>query len=257
MARRARDENDTSIDVEERSLKHGKVLQNGKDYSGENWCWGTFLKKLHFFLDQGTAGFALAWLQDGSHFIVQHSKEVELAKQLGLRACSLHQVLETLNFECQEESHWEYTIYHHNCFMLGNPEKIEEILDHETLSPSASTDQAVAMPSIAYSSALKPLEVRLSLPDSHSQSWEVTIAPSVLPHPTFDVTEELLTDESTTFTRRTEERSWGDLLDTTDEWSDPDMNSPLWWSQRSDFSSICSDDLSDMDTLSQISSFFS
>ncbi|CAI5722783.1 unnamed protein product [Peronospora effusa] len=85
------------------------------------------------------------------------------------------------------------------------------------------------MPSVAYSSALKPLEVRLSLSDTRSQSWEVTIAPSVLPHPTFDATDVSCYHESSST-----ENSWGDI----------------------DFSSICTDDLSDMDTLSQISTYY-
>ncbi|KAG1685762.1 hypothetical protein DVH05_007756 [Phytophthora capsici] len=225
------------------------------NYFGEKWCWRTFLEKLHYVLDQGTAGYALSWLQDGSHFVAHRSKEGEVAKQLGLRVFTLHQVLETLGFECQEESDWEYIIYRHDCFVLGNPGKIEGILNHETLSPSTAV-QAVVMPSVAYNSELKPLEVRMSLPDSHSQSWEVTIAPSVLPHLTFDDTEELMVDESSTLANNTGERCWGSMLEHTDEWSDPEMNSPLWWSQRSDFSSICSDDLSDIETLSQISSFF-
>ncbi|KAE8997578.1 hypothetical protein PF011_g15428 [Phytophthora fragariae] len=50
-----------------------------------------------------------------------------------------------------------------------------------------------------------------------------------------------------------EETSWDDVFDHSDQWSDHDLNSPMWWSQRSDFSSICTDDLSDMDTLSQLS----
>ncbi|KAE9214069.1 hypothetical protein PF002_g17781 [Phytophthora fragariae] len=49
-----------------------------------------------------------------------------------------------------------------------------------------------------------------------------------------------------------EETSWDDVFDHSDQWSDHDLNSPMWWSQRSDFSSICTDDLSDMDTLSQL-----
>ncbi|KAE9097047.1 hypothetical protein PF010_g16118 [Phytophthora fragariae] len=53
-----------------------------------------------------------------------------------------------------------------------------------------------------------------------------------------------------------EETSWDDVFDHSDQWSDHDLNSPMWWSQRSDFSSICTDDLSDMDTLSQLTTSF-
>ncbi|KAK1947339.1 hypothetical protein P3T76_001349 [Phytophthora citrophthora] len=249
---------DAGFNVKERSLKHMKLWPDEEqDHFGEKWCWETFLKKLHYFLDQETAGFALAWLQGGSHFIIHHSKEVDLAKQLGLQGCSLCEALQTLGFEFQEESDWEYTIYHHLCFTLGKPETIEEILQVADKELFISADQTVSiMPSIAYSSELKPLEVRLSLPDSHSQPWEVTIAPSALSHATFDTTDELMIDESTAVTNYTGEHSWGSILGITGEGSDPDINSPLWWSQRSDFSSICSDDLSGMDTLSQISSFF-
>ncbi|KAF1793874.1 hypothetical protein GQ600_18310 [Phytophthora cactorum] len=172
---------------------------------------------------------AIAWLEDGSQFIVEHTGDVKLAQLLGLRVCSVHQVLEALNFECLDESHWDFSIYRHGCFVRGDPHKIEQIAGYDSLS----AEKDVVMPNIAYSSELKPLEVRLSLSDSQSQSWEVTIAPS-----------------------QHGGDSWGDIFDNSEELSDHDMNSPIWWSQRSDFSSICTDDLSDMDTLSQISAFY-
>ncbi|KAE8967038.1 hypothetical protein PF005_g28535, partial [Phytophthora fragariae] len=103
---------------------------------------------------------------------------------------------------------------------------------------------------------LKPLEVRLSLSDSQSQSWEVTIAPSVLPHPNFDVAEVFHFEGTFGVASSAEETSWEDVIDHSDQWSDHDLNSPMWWSQRSDFSSICTDDLSDMDTLSQLSTYY-
>ncbi|CAH0493890.1 unnamed protein product [Peronospora farinosa] len=230
MGRRTREESETGHD-------------------DDNGSWRTLLQNLHFLLDNETEGEALTWCGNGKQFLIQRTREVRLAKQLGLRVCSLHQVLETLNFECQEADHWNFTIYRHDCFVLGRPEKIEQIPSHNM--PLFSTDKDVVMPSVAYSSALKPLEVRLSLSDIRSQSWEVTIAPSVLPHPTFDATDVSCYHESSST-----ENSWGDMFDESDQGSDHDMNSPLWWSQRSDFSSICTDDLSDMDTLSQISTYY-
>lgn len=124
-------------------------------------------------------------------------------------------MLGALNFECQEEKRLEYTIYRHDCFVLGNPGKIKQILHvgHDTSLFSAEKD--VVMPSVAYNSALKPLEVRLSLPDTRSQSWEVTIAPSVLPHPTFDATDIYCFHERVDFESSAEENSWGGACTTT------------------------------------------
>ncbi|CAH0493896.1 unnamed protein product [Peronospora farinosa] len=235
------------LDISSFQVKRRVVAISKEHYSQLNWR--TLLQNLHFLLDNETEGEALTWCGNGSHCPIQRTREVRLAKQLGLRVCSLHQVLETLNFECQEADHWNFTIYRHDCFVLGRPEKIEQIPSHNM--PLFSTDKDVVMPSVAYSSSLKPLEVRLSLSDTRSQSWEVTIAPSVLPHPTFDATDVSCYHESSST-----ENSWGDMFDESDQGSDHDMNSPLWWSQRSDFSSICTDDLSDMDTLSQISTYY-
>ncbi|POM64014.1 Hypothetical protein PHPALM_20520 [Phytophthora palmivora] len=219
---------------------------------GENWSWKSFLELLHFFLDSEIERDALAWLDGGLQFIVHHTGEVNVAQRLGLRVCSLRQALEALSFTCLEETQWGYTIYHHNSFVLGNPGRIEEIL---ALSGSLSVKKDMVMPSIAYNSELKPLEVRLSFPDPLSKSWEVTVAPSILPRPTFDATEDV-TFQNVDFGNSADENSWDDVVDNLDEWSDHDMNSPLWWSQRSDFSSICTDDLSDMDTLSQINAYY-
>ncbi|CAI5730471.1 unnamed protein product [Peronospora destructor] len=248
MGRRTPKESDCNI---VRHAQHVKLRRGGHEgHDDDAGNWRTILPKLHFFLDNETDGEALAWRGNGTHFFVQRTREVRLAKQLGLRVCSLHQVLETLNFECQEEDHWNYTIYRHDCFVLGRPEKIEQI-PSRNMPLFFSTDKDVVMPSVVYSSALKPLEVRLSLSGTRSQSWEVTIAPSVLPRPTFDATDVPCYHESNSL-----ENSWEDMFDESEQGSDHDMNSPLWWSQRSDFSSICTDDLSDMDTLSQISTYY-
>ncbi|GMF17223.1 unnamed protein product [Phytophthora fragariaefolia] len=222
--------------------------------SGGDWSWRTLLEKLHFFLDNETEGDALAWLEDGVHFVVHQSSEIRLEAWLGLRACSLHQVLEALGFHCREELHWDYSIYCHDSFVRGCPRKIEEMVADDARGPP-SKEVDVVMPSVAYNSALKPLEVRLSLSDSHSQSWEVTIAPSVLPHPNFD-TSEVFHFEGTFGDGSSAEDSWEGMLDEADQWSDHDVDSPMWWSQHSDFSSICTDDLSDMDVLSQISAYY-
>lgn len=189
------------------------------------------------------------WLEDGLQFIVYQAKEFKLAKLLGLRVCSIYQVLEALNFECLEEQS-NYSIYRHHCFIRGNVHMIEQIINYSNLGEG----KKFAMPSIAYSSELRPLEVRLNLSDSKLQSWEVTIAPSVLSHPTtLDICEDFLMQEKSAIRSSSGECLWGNLFSSSDEWSDHDMNSPLWWSQQSDFSSICTDDLSDMDALSQIS----
>ncbi|KAG2786809.1 hypothetical protein PC129_g6196 [Phytophthora cactorum] len=251
MGRRAREASDDSA-IAGRSLKHVKLLQDGLDISGDIWSWRNLLERLHFLLDNELERDAIAWLEDGSQFIVEHTGDVKLAQLLGLRVCSVHQVLEALNFECLDESHWDFSIYRHGCFVRGDPHKIEQIAGYDSLS----AEKDVVMPNIAYSSELKPLEVRLSLSDSQSQSWEVTIAPSVLPRPAFDTGENFHFQESAVFESSMGESSWGDIFDNSEELSDHDMNSPIWWSQRSDFSSICTDDLSDMDTLSQISAFY-
>ncbi|ETP04025.1 hypothetical protein F441_19120 [Phytophthora nicotianae CJ01A1] len=248
MGRRVREASDDS-DVEGRGLKH-KKLPDELDIPGEIWSWRNLLERLHFLLDNELERDALAWLEDGAQFIVEHAGEAKLAQLLGLRVCSVHQTLEALNFECLDESHWDFSIYRHDCFVRGDPNKIEQIAGYD----NAAKD--FEMPNIAYSSELKPLEVRLSLSDSQSQSWEVTIAPSVLPHPTLDVGEDFHLQNSVAFESCTREISWGEIFENSDEMSDHGMNSPLWWSQRSDFSSICTDDLSDMDMLSPISAFY-
>ncbi|KAG6572867.1 WW domain [Phytophthora cinnamomi] len=231
--------------------------EGGWGCSDGDWGWRTFLEKLHFFLDNETEGDSLAWLEDGVRFVVHQASEARLETWLGLRGCSLHQVLEALNFHCRQELHWEHAIYRHDCFVRGNPLKIDEMLVGRDSSGLVGKEVAdMAMPSVAYSSALKPLEVRLSLSDSHSQSWEVTIAPSVLPHPNFDGVEFFHFEESVGAGSSAEENSWEDMLDNSDQWSDHDLNSPMWWSQRSDFSSICTDDLSDMESLSQLSTYY-
>ncbi|EGZ30024.1 hypothetical protein PHYSODRAFT_323479 [Phytophthora sojae] len=257
MGRRAREESaGDSVDIERRRRnKQLKLLRDDEGCSGVDWSWRTFLQKLHFFLDNETEGDSLAWLEDGVHFVVHQTSEAPLETWLGLRVCSLHQVLEALNFQCREELRWEYVIYHHDCFVRGNPLKIKEMLQPDTSAVSSKAG-GMTMPNVTYSSTLKPLEVRLSLSDSHSQSWEVMIAPSVLPHPNFDVPEAFKVEESFGAGNSADETSWDDVFDYSDEWSDHDLSSPMWWSQRSDFSSICTDDLSDMDTLSQLSTYF-
>ncbi|CAH0481072.1 unnamed protein product [Peronospora belbahrii] len=243
MTRRFRNENDSTVVVEERCMKQLRCDRRGQD----DKSWRSILEKLHYCLDNETEEDALVWLDNGTHFLVQQTREVRLAKRLGLRVCTLHQMLEAFNFKYQEDGDQrEYTIYYHECFILGHPEKIEQILSHDM--PRFSTDKDVEMPHVAYSSALKPLEVRLSLPDTSSQSYEVTIAPSVLPCPTFDAAD--------VFFYRANRSVGNASFDESSEWSDHDVTSPLWWSQRSDFSSICTDDLSDMDTLSQISAYY-
>ncbi|GMF13833.1 unnamed protein product [Phytophthora lilii] len=215
----------------------------GSDYAGEDWSWKTFLEKLHFILDEGVEGDSVSWMDDGKHVVVRHGREGGIEARLGLRVCSLHQMLEAMNFECREELHWEFSIYRHDSFVRGSPGKVEEIISEAI---------RIVMPTVAYDPALKPLEVRLSLPEAHSHSWEVTVAPTVLPHPTVD--DLVLFQRS--FGVGVGESSWGDMLDDSEQWSDHDMNSPMWWSQHSDFSSICTDDLSDMDSLSQISAYY-
>ena len=219
------------------------------------------LESLHFVLESETEGDAVAWLDNGTHFCVLQAREHRLAKVLGLRVCSLHQVLEALNFESEEKREWECTVYHHGCFVLGHPEQIDQIvppIGHKLPHLSTFTEKDVPRPCVTYNSALKPLEVRLNLSSKSPQSWRVTIAPSVLLGPTFDAT-----DTSSPHERadpfdgnRAGDGSWGHVSQDSRHPSDHDMNSPLWWSQRSDFSSICTDDLSDMDTLSQISAFY-
>ncbi|KAF1776838.1 hypothetical protein GQ600_11500 [Phytophthora cactorum] len=185
--------------------------------------WRNLLERLHFLLDNELERDAIAWLEDGSQFIVEHTGDVKLAQLLGLRVCSVHQVLEALNFECLDESHWDFSIYRHGCFVRGDPHKIEQIAGYDSLS----AEKDVVMPNIAYSSELKPLEVRLSLSDSQSQSWEVTIAPSVLPRPAFDTGENFHFQESAVFESSMGESSWGDIFDNSEELSDHDMNSPI------------------------------
>ncbi|CEG38298.1 WW domain [Plasmopara halstedii] len=205
------------------------------------------LMKLHILLDNELETDALMWLEDGLHFIVQQKKEIKLAQLLGLRVCSLHQVLEALNFDYAEEDHESYTVYRHQYFLRGNSNEIDQIIPAE---------KYLAMPNIAYSSELKPLEVRLSLADSRVQSCEVTIAPSHQLNKTIELRDASYYQEVAGFNVSMKENSWGDKVDFLDEWSNHDMNSPLWWSQRSDFSTICTDELSEMDTLSQISAYY-
>ncbi|TDH68543.1 hypothetical protein CCR75_000307 [Bremia lactucae] len=252
MGRRTREGSDSSDRVEGRSRKHAKLLRDGHDSDGDCWRWRTLLEKLHFLLDNELEGSVLNWLHDGSQFVVKHTGEIKLAKLLGLQVCSLDQVLEALHFECRVEDHWNCTIYRHWCFVRGHPHKIDRIAGYNSLSP----EWGFVMPNIAYNSELKPLEVRLSLLGSTEQAWEVTIAPTVLPQPTLDVTEDFFFQENVTFCSAVEEVSWKKEFDSSDDCSDHNMKSPLWWSQRSDFSSICTDDLSEMDSLSQISAFY-
>ncbi|OWZ09313.1 hypothetical protein PHMEG_00018009 [Phytophthora megakarya] len=220
----------------------------GHDCAGEYWSWKDFLQHLLFILDNEIERDSVQWLEGGVEFIVQHTGEGKLAQRLGLRVCSLHQVLEALAFEYMEDNQCGYTIYHHHSFVLGHPSRIDEILALE-LSPSIERD--IVMPNITYSSELKPLEIRLSLPDPLSKNWEVTIASSILSLTTLDAGEDFDTPETTGISP-----AKGTLIDDLDEGSDHDVNSPLWWSQHTDFSSICSDDLSDTDTLSQISAYY-
>ncbi|OWZ17040.1 hypothetical protein PHMEG_0009074 [Phytophthora megakarya] len=222
------------------SLIKDKVLESfsrtGHEVAGEPWSWRGLLQQLLSILDNGVerdSGSKAAW------------REGKLAQRLGLRVCSLHQVLEALAFEYMEEKQWGYTIYHHHSFVLGHPDRVDEIL---ALSPSPSTERDFMMPSIAYSSELNPLEVRLSLPDPLSKTWEVTIAPSILPLAILDASEDFNILQTADFGP-----AEGELLDNLDGGSDHDVNSPLWWSQHTDFSSICTDDLSDLDSLSQTS----
>ncbi|KAI9911538.1 hypothetical protein PsorP6_009178 [Peronosclerospora sorghi] len=231
-----------------------KLHERGDDNAGENGSWRPLLKKLHFFLDNETEREVLAWSGGGFHFLVQQEGEVRLAERLGLRVCSLRQALEALNFDCQEENQCQYTMYRHDSFVRGRSDMIERILVGHNV-PLFSIERNVVRPNVTYSSALKPLEVRLSLPDTNYKSWEVTIAPSVLAHPTLD-TKEVVSLHETLGGDSNAETSWEDIFDEPGQWSDHDIHSPLFWSQRSDFSSICTDDLSERDALSQISAFY-
>ncbi|KAF4036535.1 hypothetical protein GN244_ATG11241 [Phytophthora infestans] len=217
----------------------------------ENWSWRNLFERLHCLLDNELELDTLAWLEDGTQFIVVHTGEEKLAQLLSLRVCSVHMTLEAMNFKYLEDYHGGFTIYRHDCFVRGDPHKIAQI------EGCNSAEMDFAMPNIAYDAELKPLEVRLSISDPQAQAWEVTIAPSVLPDRTFDVCEDFHLEENVnSFDSGMQETSWGEMSADSGAWSDHDMNSPLWWSQRSDFSSICTDDLSDMDTLSQISAFY-
>jgi hypothetical protein len=222
----------------------------GLDYCGQDWRWETLLEKLHSLLDSETEGDALAWLDDG-WFVVEQKREARLAVELGLRVCSLRQALEALGFECREELQGGYAVFRHESFVRSRPDLIERILEQDV--SFSGSEAEMEMPNVAYSSALKPLEVRLSLPAARSQCWEVTIAPSVLPHPSVGDVAGCRFPGDGGFGAIND---WGDVLDDLDECSDHDMSSPMWWSQRSDFSSICTDDLSDMDSLSQTSAYY-
>ncbi|KAL7687261.1 hypothetical protein Plhal304r1_c023g0079481 [Plasmopara halstedii] len=247
MGRRARDTCDDSDSAERQHVKYMRLLRDDRAAVGDRWSYRCLLMKLHILLDNELETDALMWLEDGLHFIVQQKKEIKLAQLLGLRVCSLHQVLEALNFDYAEEDHESYTVYRHQYFLRGNSNEIDQIIPAE---------KYLAMPNIAYSSELKPLEVRLSLADSRVQSCEVTIAPSHQLNKTIELRDASYYQEVAGFNVSMKENSWGDKVDFLDEWSNHDMNSPLWWSQRSDFSTICTDELSEMDTLSQISAYY-
>ncbi|RLN48645.1 hypothetical protein BBJ29_002545 [Phytophthora kernoviae] len=259
MGRRQREESDVG-NIEAQGREHNN--KHMKRTRGAHGGWGAFLEKLHSCLENGTEEDSFSWVGDGSQFAIMQTHEPRIEALLGLRVCSVHQALEVLGFECTQELYSEYSIYRHRSFVRGNPGTIGQILAHSMLPSSNEKD--LTMPRVAYSSELNPLEVRVIPRDLHSQAWEVTIAPSILPHLAIDKGvgggdsvaamwhfAEITRDESNRETCRE-----GILMD-TDRWgSDTEMESPLWWSQRSDFSSICTDDLSDMDTLSQISTYY-
>ncbi|KAG7401043.1 hypothetical protein PHYBOEH_003238 [Phytophthora boehmeriae] len=248
MGRRQREESEHS----NKKMKRSRRVHDG---------WRDFLERLYFCLEDGTEQHSLSWIEDGSHFAINQAHESRIEALLGLRVCSVHQALEVLGFECTEELFSEYSIYRHSSFTRGHPDKIEQILAHPT--PSPPREQDLTMPNVAYNSDLNPLEVRVTLPDSRSQAWEVTIAPSIhrleIGKGTGDGGPviaawrfaEVGSDVSSLEAFREEM-----VMDTDRCGSDSEMESPLWWSQRSDFSSICTDDLSDMDALSQISAYY-
>ncbi|RLN76612.1 hypothetical protein BBJ28_00013348 [Nothophytophthora sp. Chile5] len=228
--------------------------------------WHSFLEKLHGLLEQSTEEDPISWISDGTQFVIHKEGEQKIETQLGLRSSSLHQVLEELNFVCREKLDSAYTIYHHDGFVRGNPSKIQQIQTPVTPPPSSNED--LAMPNVAYNSALNPLEVRVTFPDptSHTEYWQVTVAPSILPpcvadpslyadplDAILDFHDKVLAESGVT------EIHWGEGVDDqmqSDQGAETEMESPLWWSQHSDFSSICSDDLSDMGILSQLSAYY-
>ena len=221
------------------------------------------LERLHLCLDSDTAPDALAWLDNGTHFYVTQTREDRVAAALGLRVCSLPQVLAAWSFDCSEGARDGCTVYHHSCFVRGDRQQIDHIVP-PLVAPDVSfvrrthTEKDVTLPRVTYSAALRPLEVRLRLSSPHaaSPSWRVTVAPpTVLLCATVDAADAVAhgRHESVAdwFDRSSSASgaSWGDA-------SDHEVDSPLWWSQQSDFSSICTDDLSDVDTLSQLSAFY-
>ncbi|CAI5714652.1 unnamed protein product [Hyaloperonospora brassicae] len=266
MGRRGREERGSSGEAVTK-------VRNETDAAG-SWSWRAVLERLHLCLDSDTAPDALAWLDNGTHFYVAQTREDRVAAALGLRVCSLQQVLAAWSFDCHDEERARdcYTVYHHSCFVRGDPQQIDHIVS-PLVAPDLSfvrrphTEKDVTMPRVTYSAALRPLEVRLRLSSTHattSPSWRVTIAPpTVLLCSTVDAADawahgrhESVADFLCDSSRASGGASWGDAGDDAGHASDHDMDSPLWWSQQSDFSSICTDDLSDVDTLSQLSAFY-
>lgn len=235
-----------------------------------------FLLKLHACLQLNSVGDALRWV-DGARFTVQLADKGTVAAHFGSTALKFRRMLEALDFQLQEQQGSEVLLATHSEFSRWAIPNIDKMIARSSRRSNSSSsskkrEELLRMPEISYNSALNPLEVRFKCSgaaQSCSELWQVVVASSLKTAVKAPEEEEscFVLQEGGGYDSECgeESSSSGDdecfgsercPLIAAGSSEDRDPESYRWISHQSESPSLCLDDLTDIDILSQISTYY-
>lgn len=227
-----------------------------------------FLRELHARLSLNTVQDAIYWVEGGAWFKVRPASQAYLLSWFGKSSQAFRQTLESLNFLCCEERESGEQLFAHSAFSKSMLPSAEELAQRSNTDQDNQCQEELRMPDVSYNPTLNPLEVRFKCSRaaaSHHESWQVMIASSLQPSMTSS-------ERVASYFLQEEEELTGSDSSTPPEadiYFDPERppcsapssqdqepESYSWISRPSDTSSICMDDFTDIDILSQISAYY-
>lgn len=239
--------------------KHERV---GADEADTN-----FLRELHARLSLNTAEDAISWVDDGTRFKIRVASEASLISWFGKPSEAFRQTLESLNFQCREERESGELLFAHSEFSKCKLPSVNDFVQHNSRSQDKQCQEALRMPDVSYNPMLNPLEVRVKCSKaaaSHSELWQVVIASSLQPGMTSSerVASYFLQEDEATGSDSSTPPGVDLYFDSerppcySSSSQDREPESYSWVGRPSESSSLCLDDFTDIDILSQISAYY-